>query len=197
MPENRFGNKIVTDQEGTEFSLYAPANVLYRLPLTDDGTDRTLNEDYSGTATDAFVAFTRSAVITKLDIIIIDGDVAQNALADPELFVGNNTALTNGLKFLVENSSGTLKLNITNSPAITTMADLMAFCTYYTITTQAASATTANNGITFIGEVDFSKKFGRAISVNLGDRFVCVLNDNFSTAANYVRFEMFISGYYL
>jgi hypothetical protein len=196
MPVNRFSDTVIGDRDEALYALAAPTNKLFRLPLTDDGSDRTLNENYSA-ATDAYVAFTRPAVIQRLEIVIIDGDVAQSAVQSGELFVGNNTALTNGLKFLVEDSAGTSKLDISNTYPVTTYADLLSFCTSVVLVTDTASATTANNSITFEGTVEFDRLYGRAISVNLGDRFVCVLQDNFSTAANYVRFEMFVSGFYL
>lgn len=192
MVDNRFVNKIITEQEGFELSLYREPGQFFQALLTDDGSDATLNENYAA-ATDCYFTATRPCVIQELTITVIDGDVAQNALTTYELFVGATAALTNGFKFLVEKSDGTARLTI-NSVGYKTVAELAAFCTSHTYTSIVSDATSGNNSSAFSGRVNFKDKFGAGIALQLNDRFVCVLQDDLSGMA-VVR--MSVNGFYL
>lgn len=193
MPVNRFADKVTADNDVALFLKAAPTNKLFRAYLTDDGSDRDLNENYAA-ATDCYFTMSRPGVIQRCTILIADSDVAQTIPQDGELFVGNTTALTNGFKFLVEDSAGTLKLDISNTVGAKTVGELQALCTFNYNIYKADNATTTANSHVFVGVMDFEEMFGRAISLNFNDRFVCVLQDNLTSMA---VVNMVVSGFYL
>lgn len=204
MPANRFIDTVIGDRDEAIYSLAAPTSKLFRTFLSD-GTDTDLTDNYSS-ATDAFVAFTRPAVINRCTIRFAVSTLAQNVVSatlgatgslgrDGELFMGL-AALTNGLKFRVENSAGTLLLDISDTVGVKNLAQLAGLCTNYEVFINDSAASAASNSAVFVGYIDFRELFGRAISVGLGDRFVCVLQDDFS-AATITEFQITIAGFYL
>lgn len=205
MPNNRFIDTVIGDKDEALYGLAAPTNNLFRSFLSD-GTDTDLTDNYSS-ATDAFVAFTRPAVICRCTIRFTSSTLAQNVVSsvlgsigsdalDGELFLGGITALTNGLKFRIENSAGTRLLDISDTVGLKTLGQIAGLCTYHQTLINDSAASAASNSATFVGYVDFKELFGRAIRVNVGDRFVCVLQDDFSAATN-TEFQISISGFYL
>jgi hypothetical protein len=205
MPNNRFVDSVIGDRDEALYVLAAPCEKLFRSFLSD-GTDTDLTDNYSA-ATDAFVAFTRPAVVTRCTIRFTSSTLAQNVTStvlgaigsdalDGELFLGGIAALTNGLKFRIENSAGTIKLDISDTVGLKTLGQIAGICTYHQTLINDSAASAAANSATFVGYIDFKELFGRAITVNNGDRFVCVLQDDFSTATN-TEFQISISGFYL
>jgi hypothetical protein len=204
MPNNRFVDSVIGDRDEALYELAAPCEKLFRT-LLSDGTDTDLTDNYSS-ATDAFVAFTRPAVVNRAAIRFTVSTLVQQTIStvlgsigslafDGELFV-SLAALTNGLKFRVENSAGTLKLDITDTVGIKNLGQLITLCTDYVVLVNDSVASAAANSVTFVGHVDFGQLFGRAITLNTGDRFVCVLQDDFS-AATITEFQISIAGFYL
>ena len=193
MPTNRFFNRTITYGDIDRNLTSKPASVLFHSYLTDDGSDSTLNENYSS-ATDTYVAFTRPAVIETCTIELLDGDIAQNAVLSHEFFVGAGAALTNGFKFLVENSAGTSLLDITNSVPLKNLAQMDAISEFVTESSNVSNATTTANHHAYACRMNFTKLFGRGIQVNTSDRFVCVMQDDLSGLA-FVYIHIY--GYYL
>lgn len=204
MPANRFVDKITGYDDAAKYELYAPTSKLFRTALSD-GTDTDLTDNYSS-ATKASVTFTRPAVVNRCTIRFVSSTLAQNVVSsvlgavgslglDGERFVGI-TALTNGLKFRVENSAGTVLLDISNTNSVKNLGQLAQLCSTYNVFINDSSATAGSNSVTFVGDINFKEIFGRSISVNLGDKFVCVLQDDFS-AATITEFNITIAGFYL
>lgn len=162
--------------------------------LTDDGTDRSLNEDYSAGAVDAYwqCPTGANAIISNISIALGDGDFAQ-AIAIATGFV-SLSSLSNGLKFAIKNSGGTVIQDLTVSYPLTQTGDVLAFCTSSTAIFSNASATTADNELLISANCHVPTKFGGYLFVPKGGRFVCTLQDNLSGLD---LFSISISGHYV
>lgn len=193
MPNNRFYKNTITDADIPNNLTSAPTSILFHAYLTDDGTDNTLNENYAA-ATDCYYTAGHPVVVKSVVIEAVDGDIAQNAINNHEGFVGATAALTNGYKFLVETSAGSTLLDITNTIPLISLYQIDAISTFVRETFAAGDATTGNNHHCYTAEIDLEYLFGRAIRLNTGDRFVCVLQDNF-TGLTFHRIHIF--GYQL
>lgn len=162
------------------------------LPLTDNGTDGSLNEDYSAGATDAYVQFAADAWITNVSFISGLSSFGQNNSYSNSFF--GVSSLTNGLKFAIKNGSGTIIQDLTVSYPLTTTADCLLFGNVPSIIF-AIPSTTADNNEALIGiDVNFKSKFGAPLFVGEGSRFVCTLQDNF---AGITEFKMSVAGHYV
>ena len=186
MALNRF-RKTVAVERGVPS---IPTSALVHGYLTDDGSDATLNENYAA-ATDAYYAATQPFVVESIVLDLVDSDVAQNAVLGGESFVGG-AALTNGIKLRIENSAGTLLVDIADTVAIKDLNQLSSISSVYNEKSSVASATTTANFHAVSAKIVLADLFGKAIEVNNTDRIVAVLNDDFSGLA---RFQIHFFGY--
>ena len=158
--------------------------------LTDDGTDTSLNENYAS-ATDAYWTAPADAIVTVMTIVVGESDPAQSATLNGTFVF--TTALTNGLKFAIKNSAGTVVSDLSVTYPIKTTAGLLAFATSTEMTLQLPSSTAANNELMIGCYVDFSKKFGRPLFVPRNHSIVCTLEDNLSSLD---EFTIGVAGHY-
>jgi hypothetical protein len=197
MPNNRFYKKASTYEDVARLIKSYPASYFLHAYLTEGGTvggDTTFNEDYSSTASATSYVATAPLTIQTVCIEMINGSFAQSVLNNHELWVGNVAALTNGLKFRVENAAGTVLYDITNTIPIKTLAQLDAIGTAVTETFSAADATPANNFHTYSCRINLTTLCGKAVELNTGEKFVCYLNDSFTALT---VFYIHVLGYLL
>lgn len=182
MPISRFIRNAGTSVDAIKFQQGFPVQSLFHSYLTDDGTDSTLNENYAS-ATDAYVAFTSPSVITSCIIELLDSDIAQNDVLSHELWVGGAAALTNGLKFAIKNSAGTVIHDISVTIPIKALYQLDSISSFVDESGNTANATTGSNHHAYLAKLNFPNLYGKSLLVNNGDRFVCTLQDDFSGLA--------------
>lgn len=147
--------------------------------LTDDGSDASLAEDYSGAATDWYWQSPGDALIYNFSLSFGLGSITQStALANTLIGVGS---ANNGFKFGIKNPSGTLILDISNGITLANTLQLMAFGSNSDLLYSGFnSSTAANNEVLLNVQVDCVAKFGGAIFLGRNHRFVCTVNNNFS-----------------
>lgn len=161
--------------------------------LTDDGSDTTLNEDYSAAPVDAYWDAPGNAHIHAISISMGEDSIAiSTAIANTMIGTGSTA---NGLKFGIKNPSGTLvqDLSVTSIPANTVQV-LMFGSSSRLLMGLSDAATQGNNEIIMSVEVNCIEKFGGVLSLPEGYRFVCTLESNYSGLA---AFNISLSGVYV
>lgn len=195
MSNNRFLNNPITSGDAAVWQKTADPSILFRAFLTDNGTDYTLNEDYSSSnAVATYYTASEPVAVQSMTIQLCNGDIAQSTVKNYEVWCGDNAALTNGIKFRVVNSGGTVLLDISNTVGLKTEGEMLTLATNMYENYSAASATTGNNTHYINYEVNFEQKFGKAIRLNTGDQFVAYLSDDLS---GNVFFQIQLWGYKL
>jgi hypothetical protein len=186
---NRFNGWLSTPakMEGAErYGLLG--GVLNELAVIGDlteagaGSDSSLNEDYSSTATFAAFKATGQTVIHRMVLSIGLGTYTGATAIDQSLWLGGAAALTNGVIWGVSTST-TGSPNLFASAAAKTIegfssihgAEVRRY--FYTV-----DATAADNFDHIIVEYEFPDMFGFPIQLRKNDLIGIYLNDNLSTS---------------
>lgn len=194
MTANRFTGTPTTAGDAAVWQKVAPASNLFHAYLTDDGSDYDLNENYSSSAGTAYWTAPNDCVVQSVVMEVLEGSIAQNTVESHELFFGANAALTNGIKFRVENSSSSVLLDITNTLGIKTEADLIRTSCAFWEQYDASNGTAGNNTHYGVFWFNLQQMFGRAPTLLEGNKFIAYLNDDLSGLD---RIRIHVYGYYL
>lgn len=129
----------------------------------------------------------REAVVTRMMVYGEDGA----STISPALFVGG-TALTNGIKLTVQDSSGNELADLTGAGTLKTTGDIAGYC--YDV---ARKAFGAGNDV-LVARWTFTKHTPDGIVLDGGDKLVANVSDNIGTGGSAViSFYLLVEGYYM
>jgi hypothetical protein len=149
--------------------------------LTDDGSDSSLNENYASATDCYYTVATSPLVVTSICVSVEDTDIAQAAYGT---FCGAVAAVTNGFKFKFVDSAGGTTLDLTTATAtggsLKSKADFKSVAKTFSEVLINTSATTAQNVHSWTAEFCLNSWLGAGVLLNVGDKLVCTLQDNYS-----------------
>ncbi len=187
MANNRF-NGLLNGREKEEFEIYglysAELNDLFvrgELSESGAGSDVGFNEDYSSTATYASYLATANMAVYRLVLNIFLGSVDETVAQDTSLWLGGNTALTNGITFGTS-TSATAASYLISFPVVKYIhgfTEEWGAEVYRNLVIESATDAANQDSVTVI--LDFKKIFGCPIRLRKDDYIGVHLNDDFSS----------------
>jgi hypothetical protein len=173
-------------------SLRQPSADFFSVYITDDGSDATLNENYSSIG--CYYVATRNLVIDTICLTLVDSTLPQNTLRNHESFFSNVVPLTSGLRFRVLTADNTVLTDISHTVPIKSGANLDGYCTAIVESFDASSATGANNYAMYSAKIDLDYLYGMGMYLSKSEKVILTLNDNLSGIDN---FQVNLRGYYV